>query len=61
MPVQCRREQAARSRDSRDPRRKLRWTLQSVRVGATWVNLDTHLANPFVEACVRAGALQRRR
>ncbi|MCB9914203.1 MAG: DNA/RNA nuclease SfsA [Planctomycetes bacterium] len=44
-------------RDSRDPRRKLRWTLQSVRVGATWVNLDTHLANPFVEACVRAGAL----
>jgi len=40
-------------RDSENPKRKLRWTLQSIRVGATWVNLDTHLANPVVEAAVR--------
>lgn len=44
-------------RDSANPRRKLRWTLQSIRVGEVWVNLDTHLANPFVEEAIRAGRI----
>ena len=45
-------------RDSQNPKRKLRWTLQSIQVGSTWVNLDTHLANPAVEAWVRGGAIE---
>jgi sugar fermentation stimulation protein A len=45
-------------RDSQNPKRKLRWTLQSIQVGATWVNLDTHLANPTVEQWVRAGEIE---
>lgn len=44
-------------RDSANPRRKLRWTLQSIRVGEVWVNLDTHLANPFVEEAIRASRI----
>ncbi len=45
-------------RDSQNPKRKLRWTLQSIQVGATWVNLDTHLANPAVEGWVRDGRIE---
>jgi sugar fermentation stimulation protein A len=44
-------------RDSQDPRRKLRYTLQTVRVGRSWVNVDTALANPAVAEAVEAGAI----
>ena len=44
-------------RDSANPRRKLRWTLQSIRVGEVWVHLDTLAANPFIEARLRSGEL----
>ena len=46
-------------RDSQNPKRKLRWTLQAIRVEQTWVNLDTHLANPFVESCIEAGSIEQ--
>lgn len=46
-------------RDSQNPKRKLRWTLQSILVGDVWVNLDTHLANPFVERCVLDGKIEQ--
>ena len=42
-------------RDSGNPKRKLRWTLQTIRVGRHWVNLDTQLANGVVEEAVLAG------
>ncbi len=44
-------------RDSQNPKRKLRWTLESILVEGVWVNLDTQLANPFVEACLEQGSL----
>lgn len=44
-------------RDSQDPRRKLRYTLQTVRVGRAWVNVDTSLPNALVAASVEAGEI----
>lgn len=41
-------------RDSENPARKLRFTWQAVRVGRTWINVDTALPNRVVaEAVVR--------
>jgi sugar fermentation stimulation protein A len=42
-------------RDSRDPARKLRTTLQTVEVDGTWVNVDTGLPNAVVAEAVLAG------
>ena len=44
-------------RDSQDPGRKLRYTLQSVRVGRAWVNVDTSLPNALVAAAAEAGEI----
>jgi len=44
-------------RDSGDPQRKLRTTLQTVEVQGTWVNVDTSLPNAVVEEAVRAGRI----
>lgn len=44
-------------RDSEDPSRKLRYTLQTVRVGETWVNVDTSLPNAVVAEALQAGAV----
>jgi sugar fermentation stimulation protein A len=44
-------------RDSGNPRRKLRYTWQAVRVGRTWVNVDTSLPNAVVCEAVEAGAV----
>lgn len=42
-------------RDSQNPARKLRWTLQTVEVDGTWVNVDTGLPNGLVAEAVEAG------
>lgn len=44
-------------RDSADPARKLRYTLQTVRVGETWVNVDTSLPNAVVAEALQAGKI----
>ena len=41
-------------RDSQNPKRKLRWTLQTVEVEGTWVNVDTGLPNALVAEAVAA-------
>jgi sugar fermentation stimulation protein A len=42
-------------RDSGDERRKLRHTFQAIRVGDTWVNVDTGLPNRVVGTAVAEG------
>lgn len=42
-------------RDSQDPARKLRCTLQTVEVDGAWVNVDTSLPNAVVAEAVAAG------
>lgn len=42
-------------RDSEDPKRKLRYTLQTLEVEGTWVNVDTSLPNAVVAEAVRNG------
>jgi sugar fermentation stimulation protein A len=42
-------------RDSQNPTRKLRWTLQTVEVEGTWVNVDTGLPNTLVAEALGAG------
>jgi len=44
-------------RDSQDPNRKLRHTLQALRVGKTWVNVDTSLPNAVVHEAIERGAI----
>ncbi len=43
--------------DSGNPRRKLRHTLEMIRMGRTWVGLDTLLPNRLLPQCVEAGLL----
>ncbi|MAF64964.1 MAG: DNA/RNA nuclease SfsA [Planctomycetes bacterium] len=45
-------------RDSEDGNRKLRYTLQTVRVGRHWVNVDTSLPNAVVAEAIEAGAIE---
>lgn len=45
-------------RDSRDPKRKLRYTFQTVEVDGTWVNVDTSLPNAVVAEAVERGRLR---
>jgi sugar fermentation stimulation protein A len=42
---------------SDDPRRKLRHTLEMIRVGRTWVGIHTGRANAVAEAALRANAI----
>ena len=42
-------------RDSRDERRKLRFTWQAVEVGGAWVNVDTGLPNRVVAEALQGG------
>ncbi|MEZ6016038.1 MAG: DNA/RNA nuclease SfsA [Planctomycetota bacterium] len=44
-------------RDSQDPKRKLRTTLQTVEVEGTWVNVDTSLPNAVVTEAVALGQI----
>ena len=44
-------------RDSQDPRRKLRYTFQTVEVDGTWVNVDTSLPNRLVAEAIEAGRI----
>jgi sugar fermentation stimulation protein A len=44
-------------RDSGNPERKLRHTWQAVRIGRTWVNVDTALPNRVVAEAIASGAL----
>jgi sugar fermentation stimulation protein A len=44
-------------RDSANPARKLRWTLETIEVDGTWVNVDTSLPNGVVAAAVAAGRI----
>jgi len=46
-----------RCSESDDPRRKLRHTLEMIRVGRTWVGLHTGLANAFAARAIEAGAI----
>jgi sugar fermentation stimulation protein A len=45
-------------RDSRNPARVLRTTWQAIRIGRTWVNVDTSLPNRVVAEALAAGAIQ---
>jgi sugar fermentation stimulation protein A len=45
-------------RDSKDEKRKLRYTFQAIQVGATWVNVDTGLPNRVVAEALEAGAIR---
>lgn len=47
-----------RIRDSRNPKRKLRFTLEQVKSGRAWVGVNTMLSNPAVESAVRRGGVQ---
>lgn len=42
-------------RDSENPARKLRYTLQTIEVEGTWVNVDTGLPNVLVPEAIEAG------
>ncbi|MCA8980195.1 MAG: DNA/RNA nuclease SfsA [Planctomycetes bacterium] len=44
-------------RISANPKRKLAKTLQTIRVGDEWVNVDTLLPNPVVGEALRAGTI----
>ncbi|MEZ5973505.1 MAG: DNA/RNA nuclease SfsA [Planctomycetota bacterium] len=44
-------------RDSCNPERKLQYTLQTIRVGETWVNVDTGLPEGLALEAVRAGRI----
>ncbi|HED66273.1 MAG TPA: DNA/RNA nuclease SfsA [Planctomycetes bacterium] len=44
-------------RDSGDPKRKLRMSWQAIRVGDTWVNVDTNLPNRVVFEAIQAGVV----
>jgi sugar fermentation stimulation protein A len=46
---------AVRCSDSADPRRKLRYTLEMVRVGRAWVGVNTLRANGFARSLLEAG------
>ncbi|MEM7243906.1 MAG: DNA/RNA nuclease SfsA [Acidobacteriota bacterium] len=41
--------------DSGNPKRKLRWTLELIHVGTSWVGVNTARANELVEEGLRAG------
>ncbi|MEM7587460.1 MAG: DNA/RNA nuclease SfsA, partial [Acidobacteriota bacterium] len=41
--------------DSENPKRKLRYTLEMIRMGRSWVNVNTGSANPAVAGFIRAG------
>ena len=45
-------------RDSQDPKRKLRFTLQTIEVDGTWVNVDTSLPNAVVAEAIESGRLR---
>ncbi len=49
---------AVRCSRSEDDRRKLRYTLEMVRVGSAWVGVNTLRANPFARRLLEAGALR---
>lgn len=49
---------AVRCSTSDDPRRKLRHTLEMIRVGRTWVGLHTLRANRLAKEVLRAGAVE---
>ena len=44
-------------RDSQDDARKLRYTFQAIRVGRTWVNVDTSLPNAVVFEAIERGRI----
>lgn len=44
-------------RDSENPKRKLRYTLQTIEVQDTWVNVDTTLPNPLVAEAVSSQSI----
>ena len=49
--------QAALIRDSENPDRKLRWTLEALKVHGTWVHVDTMASNGAVEAAIQSGKI----
>ena len=54
----CKQEGApAWLRDSKDPKRKLRFTWQAIRIDGAWVNVDTGLPNRVVAEALAAGEI----
>jgi len=49
--------QPALIRDSENPKRKLRWTLEALKVHGTWVQVDTMASNGAVEAAILSGKI----
>ena len=49
--------QPALIRDSENPDRKLRWTLEALKVHGTWVHVDTMASNGAVEAAILDGRI----
>lgn len=48
---------AIRISDSHNPKRKLRYTLEQIRMGRSWVCVNTQVPNPAVEHAIRRDAL----
>ncbi len=44
--------------DSRNPRRKLRYTLEMIRMGRTWVGVNTANPNPATAGFIRRGRIE---
>ena len=49
--------QPALIRDNENPKRKLPWTLEALKVHGTWVHVDTMASNGAVEAAILAGKI----
>lgn len=45
-------------RDSQDPKRKLRYTFQTIEVNGGWVNVDTGLPNALAHEAIEAGLIE---
>ena len=43
--------------DSKNPKRKLRHTLEQIQIGRTWVGVNTAVPNPAVAAAIARGAI----
>jgi len=44
-------------RDSQDPKRKLRYTFQTIEINGSWVNVDTGLPNALVTEAIEEGLI----
>jgi len=44
--------------DTKDPKRKLKFGLKALKPGSSWVGVDTHMPNKFVEKAILEGKIE---